>query len=419
MSRSAFQEHYDELTREINALTGELADADARKRLASVQRRIDILYRTLRDDRLLLETVLENSAASIYAKRRDGRYTYLNREMELLCNVTREQVLGRTDFEVFPSEIAQQWRGNDLSAMTTGRLTVSEETIDAPGGQRLVLSKKVPLVTATGEVEGICGISTDITDLRRTELALQEAVEKLERQQDNKMMNIEAVTATIAHEVRQPLGAIAANSSAALRFLERMPPDYDEVGAALNRIINDCDRASEVFSSIRVLFQRVTEKLQLVDLNEVMLEVLRSFGGELISHAVASHTELAFGLPLVAGHRGQLQALISNLVQNAIEAMEATTNRDRVLRLKTELQNRDAIVVSIEDSGPGFDQDQLHGMFDAFVTTKSHGIGLGLAICNMIVERHGGQLTAVSDGKNGAQFQFSLPVTSVEQGAHR
>ena len=419
MSRSPFREHYDELTREINALTGELADADARERLASVRRRIDILYRALRDDRLLLETVLENSAASIYAKRRDGRYTYLNREMELLCNVTREQILGRTDFEVFPSEIAHQWRDNDLSAMTTGRLTVSEETIDAPGGQRLVLSKKVPLVTATGEVEGICGISTDITDLRRTEQALQEAVKKLERQQDNKMMNIEAVTATIAHEVRQPLGAIAANCSAALRFLERLPPDYDEVGAALNRIMNDCDRASEVFNSIRVLFQRVTEKLQLVDLNEVMLEVLRSFGGELISHAVASHTELASGLPLVAGHRGQLQALISNLVQNAIEAMEATTNRDRVLRLKTELQNRDAIVVSIEDSGLGFDQDQLHGMFDAFVTTKSHGIGLGLAICNMIVERHGGQLTAVSDGKSGAQFQFSLPATSVEQSAHR
>jgi C4-dicarboxylate-specific signal transduction histidine kinase len=107
------------------------------------------------------------------------------------------------------------------------------------------------------------------------------------------------------------------------------------------------------------------------------------------------------------------------MVQNAIEAMEVTTNRDRVLRLKTELQNRDAIVESIEDSGPAFDQDQLHGMIDAFVTTKSHGIGLGLAICNMIVERHGGQLTAVLDGKNGAQFQFSLPVTSVEQAAHR
>jgi PAS domain S-box-containing protein len=168
-----------------------------------------------------LETVLENSAASIYAKSKDGRYTYLNREMEALCNVTREQVLGKTDFEVFPREIAQQWRSNDLAAVTTGKLTVSEETIDAPGGQRLVLSKKVPLITGAGEVEGICGISTDITELRRTELALQEAVTKLEQQQDNKLMNIEAVTASIAHEVRQPLGAITANSSAASRFSRR------------------------------------------------------------------------------------------------------------------------------------------------------------------------------------------------------
>jgi PAS domain-containing protein len=127
MSRSAFEEHYAELTREINAVAEEVADEDARKRLAGLQLRIDILYRALRDDRLLLETVLENSAASIYAKRKDGRYTYLNREMEALCNVTREQVLGKTDFEVFPREIAQQWRSNDLAAVTTGKLTVSEE----------------------------------------------------------------------------------------------------------------------------------------------------------------------------------------------------------------------------------------------------------------------------------------------------
>jgi signal transduction histidine kinase len=112
-----------------------------------------------------------------------------------------------------------------------------------------------------------------------------------------------------------------------------------------------------------------------------------------------------------------LQQVISNLIQNAIEAMAAVKNRDRILRLKTELQNRDAIIVSVEDSGPGFDQKQLHRMFDAFVTTKMDGIGLGLAICNMIVERHGGQLTALSDGKNGARFQFALPIVSVEQDA--
>ena len=314
MSRSAFEEHYAELTREINAVAEEVADEDARKRLAGLQLRIDILYRALRDDRLLLETVLENSAASIYAKSKDGRYTYLNREMEALCNVTREQVLGKTDFEVFPREIAQQWRSNDLAAVTTGKRTVSEETIDAPGGQRLVLSKKVPLITGAGKVEGICGISTDITELRRTELALQEAVTKLEQRQDNKLMNIEAVTASIAHEVRQPLGAITANSSAALRFLDNVPSDNDEVRAALKRIRSDCDRANEVLSGIRALFQRAKQKPQSVDLNEVTLEALQSFRGELTDHAVASKTELASGLPLVAGHRGQLQQVISNLI---------------------------------------------------------------------------------------------------------
>jgi PAS domain S-box-containing protein len=120
---------------------------------------------SLRESRQLLETVLDNSAASIYAKRKDGRYTYINREMEVLCNVVRERVLGRTDFEVFPTEIAEQWRTNDLIAMTTGKLIVSEETIAAPRGERLVLSKKMPLTSSSGEVEGICGISTDITDL--------------------------------------------------------------------------------------------------------------------------------------------------------------------------------------------------------------------------------------------------------------
>jgi PAS domain S-box-containing protein len=182
MSQSEFEEHYAGLTRELNALEAELASSEVRKHFADIKRRIEILYETLRENRLLLETVLENSAASIYAKRKDGRYTYINREMEVLCNVTREQVLGRTDFEVFPRKIAQQWRTNDLTAMTTGKLTVSEETIDAPGGERLVLSKKVPLTSGGGEVEGICGISTDITDLRRTELALREAVMTLERE---------------------------------------------------------------------------------------------------------------------------------------------------------------------------------------------------------------------------------------------
>jgi PAS domain S-box-containing protein len=417
MPRSEFEEYFAELTRKLDALEAEVAASEVGKHFEDLKREIKVLYEAMRENHLLLETVLENSAASIYAKRKDGRYTYLNHEMEALCNVVREQVLGKTDFEVFPREIAQQWRTNDLKAMTTGELTVAEETIDSPRGERLVLSKKVPLISASGEVEGICGISTDITDLRRTELALREAITKLEHERDNKLTNVEAIMAAISHEVRQPLMAIAINGSAARRFLARLPADIGEARANLDRIINDCRRASEVFDSILALFRREEQERQAINVNEIALEVLQSSRGELAEHRVTTSAELASELPLISGHKRQLQQVISNLVQNAIEAMDNTTDRDRVLRVRTGLQNGDAIVVAVEDSGPGFDPKQLSSIFDAFFTTKPHGIGLGLAICRMIVQRHGGQLTAASDGNNGARFQFVLP-TEIADVAH-
>jgi PAS domain S-box-containing protein len=254
------EEQYAELTREIDALDAELPNSQARRHIAAVRQRIETLYETLRESRQLFETILENSAANIYAKRRDGRYIYLNHEMEVTCNVTREQALGRTDLELFPREMAEQNRTNDLTAMMTGKLTEVEERVMGPSGERLFLAKKVPLISSNGKVEGMCGISTDITDRRRTELALREAVITLEGERDNKLMNIEVVTASIAHEVRQPLAAIATNGSAALRFLESGPLDVDEVRAALTEIVGECDRVSEVFDTIRALFRRVDQK---------------------------------------------------------------------------------------------------------------------------------------------------------------
>jgi C4-dicarboxylate-specific signal transduction histidine kinase len=215
--------------------------------------------------------------------------------------------------------------------------------------------------------------------------------------------------AAIAHEVRQPLMAIAINGSAARRFLARVPADIDEATANLNHIIDDCHRASEVFDSILTLFRREDQERHAIDVNEIALEVLQSSRGELAEHRVTTRTELGSELPLIPGHKRQLQQVISNLVQNAMEAMDYTTDRDRVLRVRTARHDRDAIIVAVEDSGPGIDSTKLASIFEAFFTTKSHGIGLGLAICRMIVERHGGQLTAASDGNNGAQFQFVLP----------
>jgi signal transduction histidine kinase len=294
--------------------------------------------------------------------------------------------------------------------MMTGKLSESEETVASPLGERLVLSKKVPLISPNGEVEGICGISTDITHLRQTELALREAIVTLERERDNRLLNIEAITASIAHEVRQPLGAIATNGNAARRFLEMASPDLGEVRAILDRIISESGRASEVFNSISTLFQKVDQTQLPIDVNKIILEVLQSLHEELKDYGVTTHIELASELPFVGGHQGQLRLVIFNLFHNAIEAMDTTKDRDRVLQVKTNLHGRNAVIVSVEDSGPGIDPKQLNRIFDAFVTTKAHGMGLGLAICRMIVQRHGGQLSALSDGKKGSQFQFVLPI---------
>lgn len=364
----------------------------------------------------LLETILENSAAVIYAKKSDGRYTYINREWELVCDMRREHVLGKTDFDLFPTEIAEQFRSNDLAVMAAGKLTEYEERVGTPWGEQLFLSKKVPLISPKGEVEGLCGISTNITNQREAELALKETIIKLERERENKLLNMQAITAAIAHEVRQPLAALITNANAALRFLGKVPADHDEVRAALNRMINEGHRTSDVFDSIRALFKKTDQGRQPIDLNEIILGVLQSLREELKNRGIETRSELMSDVPLIIGHKTQLREVIFNLIDNALDAMKATPNRNRVLRVETALHGPDAIVVTVEDNGPGLDPEQLEGIFDAFVTTKADGIGLGLAICRMIVENHGGQLSASSDGKSGAVFQCVLPIRSVLKG---
>jgi signal transduction histidine kinase len=232
----------------------------------------------------------------------------------------------------------------------------------------------------------------------------------LEHERENKLMNLEAMVASIAHEVRQPLAAIATSGSAALRFLGRAPPDLEEIRSNLNLMVGESHRASQVFDNIRALFGKADKEHAPVDVNEITLEVLRTLGGELKDRGITTRTELMRELPLVMGHRGQLQEVVLNLVRNAIESMDVVKDGSRVLQVRTKRPGRDEIAVAVEDSGPGIDPKKLEGIFDAFVSTKSQGMGLGLAICRMIIDRHGGQLSASSDGKNGALFEFVLPI---------
>jgi signal transduction histidine kinase len=250
------------------------------------------------------------------------------------------------------------------------------------------------------------------SERRESEARLARSNMMLQGERNNKLMNIEAITSAIVHEVRQPLAAIAVNSNAGIRWLTKTPPDFDEARAAMTQMVSDSHRASQILESICALFKGSDLEAQSVDLNGIALGALDVLRGELKDHGVITHTELAPDLPLVPGHSGQLQEVMLNLFRNAIDAMDSITDRARVLRVRTERNGREAVVVSVEDSGPGIDSEKLDRIFDAFVTTKPHGMGLGLAICQMIISRHEGKLSASADNKGGALFQFTLPIKS-------
>jgi signal transduction histidine kinase len=231
----------------------------------------------------------------------------------------------------------------------------------------------------------------------------------LERERDNKLMNLEAMAASLAHEVKQPLAAIAMRSGAASRFLRQTPPDLERVQSNLGAITRDSHRASQVFDDLRALYGRADQGQEPIDVNEIARGVLNIVQNELGEHGVITRAELTPELPTVMGHRGQLQEVLLNLVRNAIEAMDAIKDGSRVLQVSTKHHGRDEIVVLVEDSGPGIDPKKLDGIFEAFVSTKPQGMGLGLAICRLIIDRHGGQLSVSAGVKRGAVFQFILP----------
>lgn len=252
-----------------------------------------------------------------------------------------------------------------------------------------------------------------LTELRQQTDMLGRSLAELQRERANKLMSLEAMTASISHEVRQPLASIASNGGAARRFLAHTPPNLEEVNAALGRMVSDSHRAAEIFDNIRALFGKADRGRELIDLNELVRSVLQDLQGEFNERGISAGIELLPELPLINGHRGQLQEVLVNLARNAIEAMEAIQDDSRRLKVTTVLQGAKKIVLAVEDSGPGIDSKQAANIFDPFVTTKSHGMGLGLALCRMIVERHAGQLSTSPAQPRGSIFRVVLPVGSV------
>ncbi len=244
---------------------------------------------------------------------------------------------------------------------------------------------------------------------------LSRANTKLQRAHENKLTNVEAAIATIAHEIRQPLTAISAKSSAARRFLARGPADIERVGGILDDIGSASLRINEIIESVSALFRKANPERQTIDVNDLVIESLEVLGKELADCSITVDTQLTSELPPIMGHKGQLQEVVLNLVQNSIDAIRTATAKPRMLHVRTEPHGRDAIAISVEDTGPGIEEKTLSSIFDAFVTTKTKGVGLGLAISQRIVERHDGKITAMSGVNGGARFQITLPINAGSQ----
>ena len=203
------------------------------------------------------------------------------------------------------------------------------------------------------------------------------------------------MTASIAHEVSQPLAAIITNGNAGLRWLERTEADIDEVRAALTRIVSEGHRTSEAIAGIRRMFIKNRSDKTTIDLNCLIGEVISLVQGELESHQIILQCDKADGLPRLRAERVQLQQVLINLILNAVEAMSSVGKGERLLKIRSGLGGPNFVAVSVEDSGPGIDPEIMVHIFDDFFTTKPHGMGMGLSICRSIVELHGGNLWAL------------------------
>jgi signal transduction histidine kinase len=239
---------------------------------------------------------------------------------------------------------------------------------------------------------------------------LWRAVVALQRERATKLMNLEVMLGAVSHEIRQPLTAIVLNAAATQHLLKREPPDVGKLRENAEDMSRDSLRISEVFESIRGLFKSRDQERQQVDVNALLLVSLDLLSADLKDHEIRVITDLAPDLPPVLGHGGQLQEVFVNIVRNAIDAMRAVGDRARTLRIATLQRDRSRIAIVLEDSGCGIEPQRLADLFDAFVTTKADGMGLGLGICRMIVDRHHGQLAVSSRLGEGARFEVTLPV---------
>jgi C4-dicarboxylate-specific signal transduction histidine kinase len=347
-----------------------------------------------------IEMVLQSITDNFFGLSKDWRFTYLNKhaaEQMRILGKDPASLIGKVLWEEFPDVPNEE----ALRRVMSERIAVTDELYYPPLGE-WVENRMYP-----SHDGGLVTFQRYVTNRRRAEEGLRTAQEELARV--TRVMSMGELTASIAHEVNQPLAAIAANADACLRWLAKEVPDLQEVRAAVERIVRDGNRAGDVIRQIREFTRKAVPVKDRLDLNEIIRAALALARNELVGDQVSVRLELSPNLPPTLGDPVQLQQLVLKLVMNGIDAMKAVTQRPRDLVIGSDSDAADKLFVAVEDSGTGVEPHLLDRLFDPFFTTKPNGMGLGLSISRRIVEAHGGQLWATPNDNHGVTFFFTLP----------
>ena len=356
----------------------------------------------------LTRQMFERSSDRISIVGRDYRYQRVNPAFERRWGMPAETIVGMHVADLLGMESFEQMAKAYLDRCFAGEEVSYADWLTTPFGRRYSAVTYSPLRPESERVEAALVIIRDLTEHMLASEALREA--QMELAHVNRVTAMGQLTASIAHEVNQPIAATVINAEAALRWLGAQPPDLKEVREALGLIVEDGTRAGSIIGGIRALIKKAPPRQACLDINEAIREVIALTRGEATKTGVSVQTDLADGLPLIYGDRVQLQQVILNLIINAIEAVSGVAETPRLLLISSGQAERGGVFVAVRDWGPGLDPASVDHLFNAFYTTKSGGMGMGLAICRSIIEAHEGQLCACANEPRGAVFQFTLPL---------
>ena len=350
--------------------------------------------------------VFERSPDGISVVGSDYRYQRVNPVYERNWEMSAEKIVGKHVADLLGTQAFEQAIKPYLDRCFKGEEVSYAEWFTHPLGRRYAAVTYSPLRPNAERVEAALVVTRDLTDHLLASEALRAAQAELAHV--NRVATMGQLTASIAHEVNQPIAAAVTNANAALRWLGADPPDLEEVRQALGRIVENGTRAGDVIGRIRALIKKAPPRKGRFDFNEAVLDVVALSRSEVLRHGVSLQTQLG-GLPLIEGDRIQLQQVVLNLIMNAVEAMSGIADEARELQISTETEAAGGGLVTVRDSGPGLEPASVDRVFEAFYTTKPDGMGMGLAICRSIVEAHGGRMWASANEPRGAVFQFTLP----------